>query len=372
MVEEAETAMPDHGRPRLFTPGPVEVAPRVLAASSRGVVSHRSSEFRRLLGDVVGRLKRLLNVDGGEALVLPGSGTTAVDAMTWSLVPPGERVLVLSWGEFGERLAATLRLRGARVDVLAAPWGSTIDADEAAKAALRGGYRYVAVVHNETSTGVAFRELHSLAETLEAEGVRLLVDTVSGAGGEDIRVSQRIYAAATCSHKALASIPGVAIVALSRRAVEELEEAGGALARAPPSLDLWRHLRFLRDRGETPFTPPVNALYALREALNVIEEAGGVEAWLRIHARRAGIVYSSGVPPLPGEEDLWSHTVAAFKVRDAFRVKRVLEDEGFLVATGMGRLKGSVVRVGLMGHHGLGEFEALAEALSRHARPASI
>ncbi len=339
----------------------------MLAAASRPVASHRSREFRELLREVTGLLRGLLGVDGGEALVLAGSGTTAVDAMAWSLVPPGERVLVLNWGEFGGRLAATLRLRGARVELLEAPWGSAVDVDAAVRAAVRGGYRYAAVVHNETSTGVAYRALRGLAESLSAEGVRLLVDTVSGAGGEEFTLSWGAYAAATCSHKALASVPGVAIVALSRWAVEELGDSPPAPA--PPSLDLARHLRFLRERGETPFTPPVNALYALREALREIAGVGLGE-WLAMHKRRAEIVYSAGLQPLPREEELWSRTVAALRVWDALEAKRVLEDEGFLVAAGMGPLKRSVIRVGLMGHHGLEEFRALADALARLARRA--
>jgi len=352
---------------RLFTPGPVQVSPRVLAAASKPVASHRSAGFRRLLAETIAHLRLLLGVGrGGEALVLAGSGTTAVDALAWSLVPPGERVLVFSWGEFGSRLARSLRLRGARVDLVEAPPGEAVDVDAAARAAVSGGYRYAALVHNETSTGVAFRGVRELASALAGEGVRLLVDTVSGAGGEELRVDWGVYAAATCSHKAIASIPGVAVAAVSGWAVEELE--AGAQPGTPPSIDLARHLGFLRERGETPFTPPVNALYALREALRVISEAGGPEAWARLHARRAEIVYSSGLPTLPRRGELRSHTVAAFRVGDAEAVKAALEGEGFIVATGMGALKRRVVRVGLMGHHSLSDFQALADALARHAR----
>ncbi len=341
---------------KLLTPGPVMVPPAVLEAAARQVISHRGEGFRRLMQGLQEKLLEVAGMHGGFAAVMPGSGTTAVDSMLWSLVKPRSRILVLSWGDFGERIAKSLHARGAHVEVARAPWGEALDPGQVED--LIQGHEYVAVVHNETSTGVAYRSLKKLAEAVQARGAKLLVDTVSGLGGEEIRMKWGIYAAATCSHKALAAPPGVGIVFLSSEAVRDLERGG--TVNTPPILDLDRYRVFM-GKSETPFTPPVTLLYALDKALDLILEEG-VEERIRRHGEKARLLYESGIPPL-AREDLRSNTVVALKVEDASKVKRMLEEHGYIVATGMKHLKEKVIRIGTMGSTGLDDVRRVASLL---------
>ena len=351
----------------LLTPGPVEVAERVRRAAARKMISHRGPEFRKLLEETTTLLARL--GDAEEVLLLAGSGTTAVDAMTWGLVPRGARVLALVWGEFGERFAQSAMLRGAVVEAKEYRWGEAPGPEEVAALLEEDSYEYILLVHNETSTGLAYRDIGEVARAARRHGAKLLVDSVSGFPVEEVSLVKGVYAVATASHKALAAPPGVAIVLLSREAVEELEQRGKQSKDVPPVLDLARYHWFLVTRRETPFTPAVSTIYALREALLAITEKG-VEKLREEHRERATVLYEelprSGYEPLVVDKRYWSNTVTAFRVPgclDAARVKEELVRRGYTIATGMGELKKSVIRVGVMGDIGKKDVENAAAIL---------
>ncbi len=355
-------------RPKLMTPGPVEVPERVLRASASGLVSHRSGEFRLLLREVSEGLASLAGAE--EALVLPGSGTTAVDAMVWSLARPGGRALVVSHGEFGRRLARTLEARGAAVRLVEPPRpGEPVDPGLVEEELSRRDYSVVGLVHTETSMGLTYRGLERVAEAAASSGARVLVDAVSAFPLEPLDLgSAPVDAVATCSHKALASPPGAAIVLLGRGGARALS-GQDRLPGVPPSLDLALHLRFRRLRGETPFTPPITILYALRESLRVIGEEG-LAAWRRRHRRLVEKLYSTletgsrgalrRVPRRGYESSalaaLWTAVPSQALLDAALRA-------GYRIAPGMGEYRGSMVRVGVMGDVAEGDVEALAEAL---------
>ncbi len=355
----------------LLTPGPVEVAERVRRAAAREMISHRGPEFRELLEETTTLLARLGDAD--EALLLAGSGTTAVDAMTWSLVPRGTRVLALVWGEFGERFAQSAMLRGADVEAKEYRWGEAPGPEEVAALLEEDNYEYVLLVHNETSTGLAYRDVEEIARTAKRHGAKLLVDSVSGFPVEELSLGNGVYAVATASHKALAAPPGVAIVLLSHEAVEELEQRGKQSKDVPPVLDLARYHWFLESRRETPFTPPVPTIYALRETLLAITEKG-VEELRREHMERAKVLYEelprSGYKPLVRNKSYRSNTVTAFRVPgclDAVIIKKELGRRGYTIATGMGELKKRVIRIGVMGDIGKRDVENAATILSNLA-----
>ncbi|WP_460124030.1 pyridoxal-phosphate-dependent aminotransferase family protein [Stetteria hydrogenophila] len=360
---------------KLFTPGPVMVPRDVLASSASQVVSHRGPEFREILRHVTEGLARIFDTDG-YVYVLTGSGTTAVDAMAWSMVAPGEKVLVPVLGEFSKRLAESLKRRGARVATLKAEPGDAPGPDAILGELESGDYDALALVHNETSTGLAYRWLRDVARKASGMGVKVLVDTVSGLGGEEFSMRWGVWAAASCSHKALAAPPGASFVAVSREAAEYLEKRGTP-EQTPPLLDLSKYHAFLRDRGETPFTPPVTILYALRRAIDRVLEAG-VDSYVEAHAARASLLYGElprlGLTPLVRDARLRSNTVAAFETgaRSALAVKKLLGERGYVVATGMGELKDRVVRIGVMGDLTMEDVKGLIDAMREVLRqPAS-
>jgi alanine-glyoxylate transaminase/serine-glyoxylate transaminase/serine-pyruvate transaminase len=349
---------------KLFTPGPVEVPPEVLKASCSRIVSHRGEGFHRLYRRVVELLARLYRLDSGFVAVLAGSGTTAVDAMAWSLVRRGERVLVLVHGEFGRRLAETLERRGATVEALEAPRpGAPVPVWDAVERLEAEGFDAVALVHNETSVGLAYRDLPRLASAAARAGVRLLVDTVSGLGGEEFDMRWGVTAAASASQKAIAAPPGAAFVAV-RGEPSYADDV-------PLILDLARYERFSL-KSETPFTPPVTVLYALLAALERIEGVG-YERYVMQHRERARILYEElpryGLHPLVEDERYRSNTVAAFYTPvSASRLKRELERKGYIIATGMGELKDKIVRIGVMGNVTVEDVQSLVEAVGDTVR----
>ncbi len=334
---------------KLFTPGPVEVPREVLEAAARSVVHHRGEEFHRLFENVVEKLIRFLDLDGYVALVL-GSGTTAVDAAIWSTIRRGEKALVLVHGEFGKRAYETALRRGALVDVLQAEPGDVVPVERVLEALDRESYDAIIVVHNETSTGTLYSYLEQLAKASRSRNTKLIVDAVSSFAGEELSMRWGIDVVATTSHKALASIPGVGIVAVSSSVVPEIKKCSKDV---PLSLDLRRYIEFSY-RRETPFTPAINALYTLEAALNRIERIG-FQKYIAAHRERAEVLYRElqllGFKPIPKKYELASHTVIAMESPiDAARIKEELQKRGYVIALGIGEMKRNVVRLGTMGN----------------------
>lgn len=332
----------------LLTPGPVMLHERVVRAQAVQAVSHRSEGFRRVLDEV----RRLLVeiAGGGEALVLTGSGTLAVESMAWSLTRPGDRVLVVSHGEFGERLADTLRRRGAVVDPVEAPRpGAPVPLDAVLGRLETRAYDAVAVVYTETSMGLSYREVEKIAEAGHAAGARVLVDAVSAFAGEPVPAPGTVDAVATASQKALAGPPGLGFVLVDEEVARLLEERG-APGPVPNYLDLGKVARFHRRRRETPYTPAVTLLNAMVEALRLIDEYGAAQ-WRTRHRLRAERLYSSmPLEPLVSSPEHRAWTLAAFRTPVPSSVlAEELARRGIRVARGMGELRDRVVRVSTMG-----------------------
>lgn len=352
---------------KLLTPGPVELHPRVLAAMSRQVVSHRSNEFKSLFRDVVEKLKEVYVSSEARIALLAGTGTTAVDAMVFSMVEPGDRVLLLSFGEFGKRLEETLKARGCTVDVIEKPLGDSVGFSDVAKI-LDGERKYKALfsVYNETSTGARLSELASIAKRAKEQGMYVCIDAVSALAGETLFMDEwELDAVASCSHKCIGGPPGVSFVALSRDAIARV----CATKSKPIFLDLCRYLKF-EEKCETPFTPALNPLYGLHEALKLLEEEGLQERWRRISQLSTTLYRRSeklGFKPFP-KAGVRSHAIVALTPPEGMRATHIttaLEKQGLIIARGMGPLKDRIVRVGIMGYVGENDIELLLEALER-------
>ena len=346
---------------KLMTPGPVQVPREVLEAQLAAPPYHRSAEFRELMASL---REDLLALSRGahEVALLAGSGTTAVDAMVWSLLRPGDRVLAVVNGEFSERMAASAAARGAVVDVIRAEPGGAPDPAEVVGAVRRGGYKAVILVRSETSTGVLY-PVKGLAEELSAMGVELLVDDVSGFVGNEINMDWGVTALATCSHKALAAPPGVGIVLLSEGAARALRARPPGV---PSSIDLSLYIEF-SSRLETPFTPPLTVLSALRAALHRVKRVG-LENFIEAHRSRSLLLYELltkvGFEPLPASASLRSNTVAALRSPvGSGPVIEAARRRGYLISPGMGALRDEVVRVGTMGDITEDDVRSLAAAI---------
>ncbi|RMH29286.1 MAG: alanine--glyoxylate aminotransferase family protein [Planctomycetota bacterium] len=341
----------------LLTPGPTPVPDRVLDAMRRQPIPHRSRAFETLLAGCQPGLRRLFSTDGA-VLTLAGSGTTAMEAIIRSLAPVSGSVVACHSGKFGERWAEAARRavagRGGAVREVRAPWGEPITPD-ALRAALAAApdAGLVVFVHSETSTATA-SDARALASVVResAPGALVAMDAVTSAGVLPLEMDRwGIDAAATASQKALGLPPGLGFVALGERAEARLADAAPDLSL---SLDLARALGAHR-AGRTPFTPAINLVFGLAEALAMIDEEGAgarVERAARLARATRSAAGAAGLG-LPSRAP--SDAVTAVEAPDglADRARAWCERErGVLLAGGQNQWAGRVMRISHMGSVG--------------------
>lgn len=348
----------------LLTPGPSNPGEEVLKALSSPVVSHRGSEFRKLFSEVREKLMSVYRT-ASDVAILTGSGTLAVDAMIYSMVEPGDKVLLVSHGVFARRMLRSIRARGAEAEVLEAEPGEAVDPERVEEAVERKRPNVLAMVFTETSTGLAYRVARRVALRAKEMGLFVIVDAVSALGGERLGVEDHGFdAVASCSHKALASPPGLSFVALSSDGVKRVSSTSNK----PLYLDLAVYLE-RHKRMETPATPAVNVFYALNAALSTIIEVG-LDRWVLMHEERARLLYGElpklGLRPLVRNADYRSNTVTVFEVPRGVRATELVgcvAGKGFVISPGMEELRERLVRVGTMGAIDLKILRGLVNAL---------
>ncbi len=354
-------------RPRLFTPGPVEIPSRVLRALSRVPPHHRTEEFRATLLEVTGRLRELHGT-AGEVFLLAASGTGAMEAAVVNLMSPGERALVVTGGKFGERWRSLLAAFGVPHETLEVEWGCAVDPADLARALERdAAITTVFATHSETSTG-ALHDVQALADVTRAQPTasgaprRLVVDAVTSLGVHPLVQDEWGIDVVVCgSQKGLMVPPGIATVSLAPWAAE-------AIGRGLPRyyFDL-RKARASLPQGETAFTPPVSLVLALEESLAMIREEGLAE----VHARHRRLARAARAGAQALGFRLFasspSHAVTALlppeRLEAAALVRRLRQRHGMVVAGGQDRLKGRILRIGHMGHYDLADLHALFGAL---------
>lgn len=366
--------LPDHDR-ILLGPGPSLTAPRVMRAMAAPTLSHLDPMMLALLDDVRARLGRLFRApDGSFAFAVSGTGTSGMETVVSNLVGDGTRVLVVVSGYFGDRLAQMCTRYGAQVVRLDVEWGRACEPDALRRALAATPVEMVAMVHAETSTGV-LNPIRELAAVAKEHGALVIVDAVTSFGGHPLDIEAwGIDAAYSCTQKCLGAPSGLAPVVF----------APGALARRVPCRSFYFDLQLLEDywvRRKYHHTMSSTLVYALAEALAMIEEEGLEARWAR-HERNhrtfiGGLArLGLSVLPPPGER-LW--TLNAVRVPpgiDEAAARRFLLDEfGIEIGAGLGPLAGAIWRVGLMGSSSAPRLVtlllgALNEALVKQGRRA--
>ncbi len=360
-------AMPE--RPNLRIPGPTPVPADVLEAVGRPMVDHRGRHFAELIQRVAAHLKEFFRTES-DVLILSASGTGGMEAAVVNTLSPGDKVLAVSIGAFGDRFAAIAETFGAQVVMLPYEWGRAVDPDDVWHALSRDpDIKAVLVTHNETSTGVT-NPLEEIARVVRRADRLLLVDAVSSLSSIPLDMDAwELDVVVTGSQKGWMVPPGLAFVSMSERGWKANETS-----KMPRFyFDLARH-RDLLPKGQTPWTPTVSMFFGLDVAL----ERMAVEGLERIFARHARLgrmaregVKSLGLELLCNDERFASNTVTAVRCPEGVEVaalRRLLEDEyDVVVAGGQGKLSGKIFRIGHLGmvdeediHHTL---EALKAAL---------
>lgn len=352
----------------LLIPGPTPLPPAVREAMASAMVNHRGEEFGVALHTVLGGLQQIFRTSS-PILPFTASGSGGLEAAVANVLSPGDRVLALSCGHFGERFAAAASTFGADVVKVEAEWGRAIDPQQVADAVRRHpGIKAVLVTHNETSTGIA-NDLRAIAEAVRPSGALLLVDAVSSLGAIDLRTEAwGLDVVVSASQKALMAPPGMVFVSVSPRAWDAVKTS-----RMPK-----HYFSFTQARAQlgathafTPFTPAVSVVFALRVSVAMILETG-VDAHIAHHRRLAQLT-REGISALGLE--LFADPAHASDAVTAVRVphgietpdllRRLLTQHGVALAGGQGPLEKIIFRIGHMGYVQPEQIIAALAALRR-------
>src|ERR671919_344901 len=337
------------GKRYLMAPGPTPVPPEVLAAGAQPVIHHRGPDFRELAKRCLGRIQEVCRTTN-DALLFTASGTGAFESAIVNLLSPGERVLCVTAGAFGDRWIAMARTYGAEVQELRYAWGETPSADDVRARIGETGAETLLVVHSETSTGVV-ADVQSIAKAAAEAGAITVVDAVSSLGAVPLETDAwGVDVVVSGSQKALMTPPGIAMVTAS-------EEAWALRERSTSSRYYfdWERTRKAQAKLDAPFTPPVSLVVALDVALGLLLD-GGLETAFERHVRlgrasRAGIK-AMGLDLFSPDDDS-SAVVTAVRVPDGVDGDELvlgLRDRfGMTLAGGQGQLKGRIFRIGHIG-----------------------
>jgi predicted phosphoserine aminotransferase len=347
-----------------FLPGPTEVRPEVLAAMTQPMIGHRVAEMEELIGHIQPRLRAVFGTQRPVYI----SASSATGLMEGAVRNGARRrVLALVNGAFSERFHQIAQASGLRADPLEVDWGEGHTAEMLEHALGRGIYDAVTVVHSETSTG-ALNPIAELAKVTGAAGdVVLLVDSVSGAAGAEIRADKwGLDFVLTGSQKSFALPPGLAFGVAQP----------GILERAKSKKDRGIYFDFLEFernilKNQTPNTPAVSLLYALKAQLDYIEEEG-MPARLARHRAMAERTWAwcdeLGLDVLVRDPAFRSPTVTCIRCPKGLtgpQVATAIKKHGFQIATGYGRMKDESFRIGHMGDHTIDRLDALLDALKK-------
>jgi alanine-glyoxylate transaminase/serine-glyoxylate transaminase/serine-pyruvate transaminase len=339
----------------LLGPGPSLVHPRVLQAMASPLLGHLDPAFLLIMDEIQTRLRGLFRTANRFTIALSGTGSAGMEAALVNLIEPGDAVLVGVNGLFGARMVSIVERAGGKPIPVEASWGRAIDPDDVRTALVRcGPVKAVAIVHVETSTGV-HQPLEAIGALCREHHALFVVDAVTSLGGLPVEVDAwGIDVCYSGTQKCLSCPPGLAPLTLSERAL------AGLRRRVRPCQSWYLDLAMIDDywsEGTRAYhhTAPISMLYALREALRLIDEEG-LDARVRRH-RLHSLALTAGLEALgltyvaqPGHRAPTLHCVAVPDPRQEQPARAaLLQRYGIEIGGGLGPLKGAAWRIGLMG-----------------------
>jgi alanine-glyoxylate transaminase/serine-glyoxylate transaminase/serine-pyruvate transaminase len=361
----------------LMGSGPSTVPRRVLDAMAAPTIGHLDPAFLALADESNELQRRVMRTSNAATFPVSGTGSAGMETMLANFLEPGDRIVVGVCGVFGARIADAAGRLGAEVEVVEAEPGTPVDRD-ALEAALAPGAAALAIVHGETSTGVA-QPLEGLADLARDRDALLMVDCVTSLAGYPLAIDELgIDVAFSGTQKCLNCPPGLAPLTVGDRARARLD--GRRTKVVSWCFDLQAILAYWSS-GERVYhhTPPVNTIYALREALAIVAEEGLETRWRR-HARASRALLAGlaefGMEPLVAPEHRLNAltTVLPGDGVDEAEVRgRLLGEYGIEIAGGLGPLKGRIWRIGTMGVNAEVEpVTRLVRAIAEIAAPGAV
>jgi aspartate aminotransferase-like enzyme len=353
---------------QLRIPGPTPCPNEVLQVMSRQMINHRGPQFGQILTDVTAKLKQLFQTKS-DVFLLTGSGTGGLEATIVNTLSPGDKVLSVSIGVFGERFGAIAEKFGAEVVPLRFEWGTAADAD-AVRRALKAEpkIKAVLVTHNETSTGVT-NDLASISSIVKEFDKLLLVDAISSLGSINLPVDEwHCDVTVTGSQKGWMVPPGLAMVSVS-------QEAWQAHQRAKMPRFYWDFAKakdyLEKTPAQTPWTPVIPVFFALQVALDMMLKEGLANVFAR-HAR-VGKAARDGAKSLGlslfAEESHASDTVTSVAATNGLETKKMLkilrEEHQVILSGGQQKLDGKIFRIGHLGWVTESDIKVVISALKK-------
>jgi alanine-glyoxylate transaminase / serine-glyoxylate transaminase / serine-pyruvate transaminase len=343
------------GRHFLQIPGPTNVPDRVLRAMDQPIIDHRGPEFAALTAEVLEGLQRVFQTSG-PVIIFPASGTGAAEAALVNTLSPGDRVLIFETGHFSSVWQGIAERLGLRVDYVPGNWrrgASAAELERRLSSDPDHTFKAVVVVHNETSTGVASR-ISDLRRAMDAVGhpALLIVDAVSSLASIEFRQDEwQVDVTVTGSQKGLMLPPGLSFNAISEKALAANREA-----RLPRNYWDWQDILKWNRKGFFPYTPATNMIYALREALRMLQEEG-LPNVVRRHDRHAesarAAVRGWGLELVCEDPREYSSSMTAFFLPEGYDADQlrgvILEHFDMSLGTGLSKLAGRVIRIGHLG-----------------------
>lgn len=337
----------------LMLPGPTPVPPSVLRSMGKPMINHRGPEFKELIEEVTEGVKKIYKTRN-DVVILPAAGTGAMEAAVVNFISPGDLVLSVSIGVFGDRFAKIAQEFGAVVEKIDFSWGEAADpavVRERIAADRNHEIKAILVTHNETSTGVV-NDIKAIRSAVGDHPALFIVDAVSGLGAMNLETDEwNLDVVVSGSQKAFMIPPGLAFIAVSPRALRVAKTCSNRRY----YWDINAALKYL-EKGQTPYTPAISLYYGLREALKLMEQEG-VEGVVARHALyrdmvRAGI-RGLGLKPLANDDVASASLTAVMAPEDlgANRIrKHMLEKYNVVVAGGQQKLDNVIFRIGHLGN----------------------
>lgn len=339
----------------LMGPGPSMAAPEVYEALSSPIIGHLDPEFITIMDDIKVMIRDVLNTQNNLSVPISGTGSAGMETCFVNLITPGDEVLILANGVFGNRMEDVATRLGAKVDIIKRPWGEVILVDEVKQQLELKDYKIVAITHAETSTGVA-NPVQEIGELMKDSHAVYLVDAVTSMGGMEINMDDwHIDALYSGTQKCLSCPPGLSPVSFSQKAVKVIQNRKSKV----PNwyLDLSMLISYWDGNNRTyHHTAPINMLYGLYQALLSLLNEGKKNVYTRHQETHDYLVQGleeMGLKMLVNPQDrltMLNSVLIPDGIDEAQIRSKLLNQYHIEIGGGLGELSGKIWRIGTMGH----------------------
>ncbi|GAB6065542.1 alanine--glyoxylate aminotransferase family protein [Aquifex pyrophilus] len=329
---------------RVFTPGPVEIPDRIREVLGRQIIHHRTKEFTDAFLETRELFKKILNNSSDNFVFFASSGTGSMEASVQNFFSPGDKVVAVVGGKFGERWAELGKKWGLEVIELRVEWGKSVDPERVEEIVKKENIKGVLVQMSESSTG-AYHDVKALGEITKERDTLLVVDAITALGVYNFNPDEwGIDVVVGGSQKAFMLPPGLSMLWFSEKAKERLNDRAYYFS---VKSELKKQVE-----GQTAFTPAISLILGLRESLKILNEVGmeNVEKKYERMARGTREALKElGCKIFPENPVISLTAVLPPQGIDADRLRKVMLEMGVRVAGGQGKLKGKIFRISHMG-----------------------